>query len=549
MSVSLEPKSATASSPGTGRYHSLDALRAFAMLLGIFLHVAWFFLPYESGTPMMDIAVNEPCNYIFYVTHIFRMQVFYLLAGFFARLLLLRIGYVGFAWHRFSRIAVPFVVGWLIMYPLFTLYWVWGGIQSGRILTEEPFWSFLASRILADELSWFSLTHLWFLYYLLLIYGMAIGTELLLKYLLDRRGRVRQAIGDVFHWQMNSRLNVLWLSVPLWPCLWWMGDWFGITTPSDSLVPNVPVLAAYAYFFFVGWLLHGQLHLLYQFEQRWQLNLLCGIAISVPLYMFFTQGISNGTITWAYPLVFGNEIRDYSAIRAVIRETDESEAGRSLAVVRDALSPSWRRFVEETSAPSIEQASGLATDITARLILSPAAFQATGEQDRKAIERLKAEAARRGNPAITIDAHSGNTPLQNRWLLEAALPPGTFSENIVNQSWYQIAFGVFSAGYALSTWLLIFGSMGLFMRCFADPSPLVRYIADSSYWLYIVHLPILCQINVLVAGYRWHWLPKSVFYTLVTFAIMMPSYHYLVRSTWLGKALNGRAYPFRPWFR
>ncbi len=73
------------------------------------------------------------------------------------------------------------------------------------------------------------------------------------------------------------------------------------------------------------------------------------------------------------------------------------------------------------------------------------------------------------------------------------------------------------------------------MRYFANPSPFARYMADSSYWLYIVHLPILCQINVLVAQYRWHWLPKTLFYTAVAFAIMMPSYHYLVRSTWLGK--------------
>jgi hypothetical protein len=43
-----------------------------------------------------------------------------------------------------------------------------------------------------------------------------------------------------------------------------------------------------------------------------------------------------------------------------------------------------------------------------------------------------------------------------------------------------------------------------------------------------------------MADVPWHWLHKSLFYALVSFAIMMPSYHYLVRSTWLGKLLNGR---------
>ena len=396
-----------AGSLASNRYHSLDALRAFAMLMGIFLHVAWLFLPYEAGAPVIDAAANQPCNYLFYVTHIFRMQVFYLLAGFFARLVFQRTGYRGFAWHRFSRIAVPFVVGWLIMYPLFTLYWVWGGIQSGRIIMDEPFWPFLFSRMRADELSWFSLTHLWFLYYLLLIYILAIGAELSLKHLLDRRGFLRQATANLFRWQMNSRLNIVWLSVPLWLCLWWIGDWFGITTPSDSLRPHMPVLTAYSYFFFVGWLLHGQTHLLHRFTQRWQLNLACGMAISVPLFVFFTRGNAEGYVTWAFPMVF--------------------------------------------------------------------------------------------DPFVAV----------------------------------------FSAVYALSTWLLIFGLMGLFMQYFANPSPLVRYMADSSYWLYIIHLPIFCQINVLVAGYRWHWVPKTLFYTVIAFAIMMPSYHYLVRSTWLGRVLNG----------
>ena len=151
------------------------------------------------------------------------------------------------------------------------------------------------------------------------------------------------------------------------------------------------------------------------------------------------------------------------------------------------------------------------------------------------LEQLKAEAARRGNSPIRIDADTAGTPLENRWLLEASLPPGTFAKNIVTQSWYPYVVALFSAAYSLGTWFLIFGLMGLFMRYFANPSPFARYMADSSYWLYIVHLPILCQINVLVAQYRWHWLPKTLFYTAVAFAIMMPSYHYLVRSTWLGK--------------
>jgi peptidoglycan/LPS O-acetylase OafA/YrhL len=531
------------------RYHSLDALRAFAMLMGIFLHAAWFFLPYESGVPIMDVAVNQPCNLFFYLTHVYRMQVFFLLAGFFARLVFVRIGYLGFVWHRFTRIAVPFAVGWLVMYPLFTLYWLWGGVQSGRILVEDFSWHFFWSRMWADEMSWFSLTHLWFLYYLLLIYGIAIALELLLRYVLDRRGGVRERIGRLFRWQMTSRLNVVWLAIPLFVCHWWMADWFGITTPSDSWRPYLPVLLAYCVFFFVGWLLHGQADLLRCFERGWGKKLVFGVLLSLPLFVFFTRGMASGTITWVYPWVFQNEILDYSAIRSAVRGTNGEGQQVGSSIIRDSLSPMWREFVEQTESPTLEQTSGLAWEMTLALILNPSAFQPVDEESRIALESLKAEAKRRGHPAISIDVDTVGTPLENRWLLEAALPKGTFASNIVLESWYQPAMATFSAGYALATWLLIFGSIGFFMRFFDEPNSLTRYIADSSYWLYIIHLPILCQIGVLMAEVRWHWIPKLAVYLIVTFAIMLPSYHYLVRSTWIGRILNGRTYPFRPWFR
>ena len=46
------------------------------------------------------------------------MPVFYAMAGFFTALLLQRYGFRRAAWNRFLRIAVPFVVGWIIVYPL-----------------------------------------------------------------------------------------------------------------------------------------------------------------------------------------------------------------------------------------------------------------------------------------------------------------------------------------------------------------------------------------------------------------------------------------------
>jgi hypothetical protein len=39
-------------------------------------------------------------------------------------------------------------------------------------------------------------------------------------------------------------------------------------------------------------------------------------------------------------------------------------------------------------------------------------------------------------------------------------------------------------------WCLIFGITGLFLRYRAAHSALWRYLCDSSYFLYIAHLPV-----------------------------------------------------------
>ncbi|MCR9293714.1 MAG: acyltransferase family protein [bacterium] len=64
------------------RYHSLDALRAWAMSMGIVLHAAWIMTPGESGAPMTDASASEFTGYIDAAIHMFRMQLFFVLAGF-----------------------------------------------------------------------------------------------------------------------------------------------------------------------------------------------------------------------------------------------------------------------------------------------------------------------------------------------------------------------------------------------------------------------------------------------------------------------------------
>ena len=89
-------------------------------------------------------------------------------------------------------------------------------------------------------------------------------------------------------------------------------------------------------------------------------------------------------------------------------------------------------------------------------------------------------------------------------------------------------------------WLMIFGSMGFFRRFFSGESRAMRYISDSSYWLYLAHLPLI----VLGQWFVRDW-PLSPFikFPLMCGAVtglLLLSYQFVVRYSPIGTFLNGR---------
>ena len=95
---------------------------------------------------------------------------------------------------------------------------------------------------------------------------------------------------------------------------------------------------------------------------------------------------------------------------------------------------------------------------------------------------------------------------------------------------------------ALLAAFMTFGLLGIFQGRFDQrPSPLGQYVSDASYWIFLIHLPLLIAVaGVLsVTG-----LPAPVKY-LLTVAVVVPlvfaTYHVLVRSTRFGGYLKGRS--------
>ena len=69
---------------------------------------------------------------------------------------------------------------------------------------------------------------------------------------------------------------------------------------------------------------------------------------------------------------------------------------------------------------------------------------------------------------------------------------------------------------------------------------LMRFFSDSSYWIYIIHLPLLFAVQYQLMDQDWSLLAKYTASVGITLAIGAVSYIALVRWTPIGWMLNGR---------
>jgi glucan biosynthesis protein C len=101
---------------------------------------------------------------------------------------------------------------------------------------------------------------------------------------------------------------------------------------------------------------------------------------------------------------------------------------------------------------------------------------------------------------------------------------------------------VLAAINALFVWFLVFAHIGLYLRYFDKYSRIGRYLSDASYWIYLVHLPIVLVLQASLIHSSLGAYSKFFLVVIITFAITITSYNYLVRDTFIGSFLNGRRY-------
>ncbi|MFG6442255.1 acyltransferase family protein [Roseateles sp. LKC17W] len=388
--------------PNAERLHALDAVRSFALLLGVAFHAALSFIP---GLPpglwaMTDHSPSAFLGDASFVAHSFRMTLFFFIAGFFGRLLRQRLGTRGFWVNRGQRIALPLIVGWLLLFPAIALVWH-VGLQ--KVFHGVP----PALPELPQAPGAFPLTHLWFLYQLLWLYaGALLARGVLVR--LDRGQVLRGLLDRAVTGALRGPAATLLLGLPLAGVLLATPAWFpwgGIPTPDRSLIPQLPATVAYGVAFVFGWLV-----------QR---------------------------------------------------------APGALAALR--------------SGGLLQAALAVASSATCL------------------------------------------------YLMKTQPPLGMPDAPKL----------VFTLAFVTSSWAWPLALTGLALRWLSTPNAAVRYVADASYWIYLAHLPVVAALQVWVGHWPLHWGLKYPFVVVATLALLLASYHLLVRTTVIGRVLNGRTHPRR----
>ena len=373
------------------RLHALDNLRASMMWLGIVLHVAAQHLVGESPLPWRDAARSPVADLLVALIHAFRMPVFFIVAGFFAALLVERRGLKGLVRHRFRRLAVPFMVFWppiAIAMSLLVMVYLTRAVH-GRFGID---WALMPPPGAQPLINTY---HLWFLY---LLWWFVVATALggvLLRH-------VPQAVPAALLAGLRRLGSAWWgfalLSVPLVA----VGAGYpnGIVTPLGSFLPPA-----------AEWVHNG---------------------------VFFVFGLA----LWR---------------------------------ARDGLLPLYSRrwWVYLGAGVPFFLAAGALVDLPRRGV---------------------------------------DLPFQAAWVAMA---------------------------YNATSWLWCFGLIGLFNRHLSSHRPWLAYLADSSYWVYLVHMLGTIGFGAVIVTWPLGALPKMLINITVTSVVALCSYHWLVRSTAVGRLLNG----------
>lgn len=126
------------------------------------------------------------------------------------------------------------------------------------------------------------------------------------------------------------------------------------------------------------------------------------------------------------------------------------------------------------------------------------------------------------------------------WFL-FSLVLGLYGMNLVEEGGDAVPW--LASGFA---WTTIIAMMGFFRAFLNQGNPKVRYLSDSAYWLYLAHVPLMIAVQILISGWEIPLIIKLVIVIGGVTAFLLVIYHFAIRYTWIGAILNGRKFRVPP---
>ncbi len=533
------------------RYHDLDALRAYAMLLGILLHGLLSFLPVPIW-PVQDIDQSEFYYIPLMFIHGFRMSLFFFISGFFTMMMWQKRGTLSLLRHRTKRIILPFLIFGALLFPLLnnmeTFVTETGGKQIATIAPRGKTSKDIVSayKVLNDlggaaregnlnkirewlrkgadingkydkdftPLHWAAtMNHVEAIKLLVeeganlnsrdghqstplllaAFFGQAQSVDLLLQSGADPTLKNKDGAIPV-HAMMANRAITEWvardlLQIPM--------DWAKIREgrrqasrllKEGSLNDQDPNWFNRNYFMFGQFCTH---HLWFLYDLVYLtlgFVLIAGILKYIPNVGFLKWlAESPLRLLWLVPLTFWAQFNMGSG--------EDGVFGPATAVF---LKPDWIK--------------------------------------------LGYYAIFFGYGAICFPHKGFHEKVGRFWpvyfafatiFFIAVLPIIENKDEGSNYEWISLLSALF-------VWLMIFGLIGWFRTLFSRENPRVRFVSDSAYWLYIAHLPLIQIIQYWVSDWPLPSFIKLIFVCIVTTVLLLLSYRYLIRYTVIGTLLNGK---------
>jgi glucans biosynthesis protein C len=255
------------------RMYGLDALRGVAMTLGIFLHGS---IAYKQGYHYGEWVFDKQFtsyffDWIYLWINSFRMQTFFLLAGFFAHILIAKRGLIDFTKNRLKRIGLVLLLSYFTILPLtlapYLLIVEFTGSDKWQQLIDFyfRFYTFRAHS---------GVMHLWFLQHLLIFYWLFISTLYLINKWDIKLITWRNKMGF-----RPTVYNFLFISSVL---LGIISQLFKTSLPSiwTGFIIPLPQLLYYLFFFVLGWMLEEKRGLFLSFSDSYKLFLIVGTMLN-----------------------------------------------------------------------------------------------------------------------------------------------------------------------------------------------------------------------------------------------------------------------------